>query len=103
MKKQLVTLKVAAIVEDFNLYVRHSVDEYHAREIADHIEWGGSVPPIIVDKASMRLIDGFHRVRAYRRLYGSDAAIKAELRRTPANQVRQSPNTYPWGKVRRVP
>lgn len=63
---------LSELVLDFDLYPRGSVDTQHVTEIAEAIEAGSPVPPLVIDKASKRVVDGFHRWRALRRLYGED-------------------------------
>lgn len=78
MKKQ--KLKVSELVEDFDLYPRASVDSAHVTHILGAYEAGAQLPPVIVDRKSKRIVDGFHRKRAYQRLYGDDAMIDVEFR-----------------------
>jgi len=78
MKARLVPL--ASLQEDRDVYPRHSVDMSHVRSLSLALEAGESLPPIVVDKATMRVADGWHRVRAHRAVYGDDASIEAELR-----------------------
>jgi len=61
--------KIAELVIDFELYPRGKVDSHHVGEIAYAIEAGTPMPPVIIDKKSKRVIDGVHRINAYRRLY----------------------------------
>lgn len=63
---------ISLLVRDYSLYPRHEVDDYHVREIMEALRAGLTLPPIIADKASLRVIDGFHRIAAYGRLYGSE-------------------------------
>ena len=37
------------------------------------------MPPVIADAKSKRIVDGFHRCRAYRRVCGDDAVIEVQL------------------------
>jgi len=68
MKKYL----LSALVLDFDLYPRGSIDNHHVTQIAAAISAGCSMPPIVIEKASKRIVDGFHRWKAYRRLYGEE-------------------------------
>lgn len=63
---------ISELVFDFDLYPRGKVDSTHASEIAGAIEAGAELPPLVIDKKSKRVIDGFHRGRAYIRLHGPD-------------------------------
>lgn len=66
---------LSELVLDFDLYPRGSVDMHHAGEIADAIQAGAAIPPIVIDKKSKRVADGFHRWKAYRRLFGEDHKV----------------------------
>lgn len=68
-------LKLSELVLDFDLYPRASIDTYHAGELQRAVEAGSELPPIVIDKKSKRIIDGFHRQRVYSRLYGDDAEV----------------------------
>jgi ParB-like chromosome segregation protein Spo0J len=61
---------LSELVFDFDIYPRGDVDSHHVGEIASAIEAGQAMPPIVIDLKSKRIADGFHRCRAYRRLYG---------------------------------
>lgn len=69
------TLGVSKVILDFDLYPRASIDSQHVGHIAEAYAVGTELPPIIVDRKSKRAVDGFHRVRAYIRVKGSDALI----------------------------
>lgn len=72
-------IPIPALVLDFNIYPRHRVDPYHVRGMVDTLRAGGDLPPIRVDRASMRVVDGFHRVEAYRRAGGEAAKVPVLL------------------------
>ena len=73
------TVSASALVEDYTLYPRAQVDAQHVREMVESLKAGGVLPPIIVDRATMRVVDGFHRLAALRRVYGADAEIPVVL------------------------
>jgi len=81
MTEVIKRIKVTDLVLDYSLYPRHHLDDYHTREMVEAINAGVIFPPIVADKASMRVVDGFHRARAYRRKYGTEAEIDAILRK----------------------
>lgn len=68
-------VKAAECVLDFDLYPRNNVDTTNVRNIVDALAAGMELPPIIRDKKSKRVTDGFHRVRGHLRFYGDDAEI----------------------------
>ena len=70
------TLKASELVLDFDLYPRNNVDSHNVRNIADALDAGAELPPVIIDKKSKRVVDGFHRVKAHIRLYGEEAKIQ---------------------------
>ena len=68
-------MKLSELVLDFDLYPRASIDTYHAGEMQRSVEAGAELPPIVIDKKSKRIVDGFHRQRVYSRLYGVDCEV----------------------------
>lgn len=73
-------LPVAELVEDFGVYPRMDVNDQHVAHIAEAIESGSVMPPIVADAKTKRIVDGFHRSRAARRVYGEEAVVDVELR-----------------------
>jgi hypothetical protein len=80
MMKQVKQLKISSLVLDYDLYPRVQIQSYHVNEMARALEAGVELPPIIVDRKSKRVVDGFHRVKAYQKVYGLDAKIPAILK-----------------------
>lgn len=76
----MTTVLLADLVEDYTVYPRHAVDSAHVSELARALEAGETLPVPIVDRKSKRVVDGFHRAAAHRRVYGPDATIEVELR-----------------------
>lgn len=72
---------LAALVEDLSLYPRHAVDDTHVGNLVQALRAGATFPPIVADAASKRLVDGWHRVRAYRRVLGAEGVIDVDLRK----------------------
>lgn len=73
-------LPLSQLVEDLDLYPRVQVDSQHIAYMVQSIQSGVTLPPIVIDEKSNRVIDGFHRARAYRRVYGENYEIDCELR-----------------------
>ena len=65
-------IKVGLLVEDLDVYPRESIDSTHVAHIADAIDAGNALPPVIACRKSKRIVDGFHRCRGFRRLFGDD-------------------------------
>lgn len=76
-------VKASRLILDFSLYPRERLDSYHVKAIADSLRAGVLVPPILVDRKSKRVVDGFHRVRAYQKVYGPHRLISAILKVYP--------------------
>lgn len=74
------SVPLAELVEDLSLYPRHVVDDTHVSSLVLALKSGASLPPLVADKKSKRLVDGWHRLRAYRRVVGDTAAVDVELR-----------------------
>jgi hypothetical protein len=72
------TVKAALLVEDLSIYPRFSVDQIYVQRLAEALLAGESLPPVVADKKSMRVVDGFHRRRAYIAAYGPEAKIPVE-------------------------
>lgn len=68
-------MKAAEVVLDFDLYPRNNVDAHNVRNLVDALAAGAELPPIIIDRKSKRVADGFHRVRAVLQHGGEDADI----------------------------
>lgn len=76
----MTTVRLASLVEDLDMYPRTQVSSVHVTTLISAIEAGCELPPLIVDRKSKRIVDGFHRRRAYLKVLGSDASVEAELR-----------------------
>lgn len=74
------TVMLADLIEDHAIYPRHAVDSAHVGELARALQAGETLPVPIVDRKSKRIVDGFHRVAAHRRVYGPGATIEVEFR-----------------------
>lgn len=72
------TVPIAELVEDFDVYPRTQVDSHNVSGIVEAMQAGCKMPPITIDKKSRRIVDGFHRVRAARRVDGDEATIEVE-------------------------
>jgi hypothetical protein len=76
-------VKAIECILDWNLWPRHSaqkLDTANIRQMKEALESGVTLPPIIINKEDMRVIDGFHRLSATLELYGDDATIEADVR-----------------------
>lgn len=69
-------VKIATLVEDYNFYPRTQVSGTHVSALAAAMQAGHELPPIQVDRKSKRIIDGFHRTAAHRRLGLEEIAVE---------------------------
>lgn len=85
-------VKLAELVEDWDIYPRHNYDSGYVRQLADVLAAGETLPPPVVARKGMRIVDGWHRVRAYRRHLGAGGEIDADVRSysTEADVVRDA-------------
>ena len=68
-------MKASELLLDYDLYPRERIEPFNVNQMIEALTAGRELPPIIVDRKSLRVIDGFHRVKAYQRLHGPDAEI----------------------------
>lgn len=79
LNETTVTLPLAQLVEDMDLYPRHAVDPAHVSSLVGALESGATLPPLVADKKSKRITDGWHRARAYKRVLGNTATVDVVL------------------------
>lgn len=78
--RSVVSIPLAELVEDMAVYPRHAVDDVHVSKLVKALEVGETFPPLVADKKSKKLSDGWHRTRAYRRVLGPEGVVDVELR-----------------------
>lgn len=81
------TMKAAELVLDFDLYPRNNVDTANIARIVEAMTAGETMPAVIIDKKSKRVVDGFHRTKAAIRLYGADDAKVEVIEKTYADDA----------------
>lgn len=74
-ERKMKKVKVTSLVLDFDMYPRNNIDSKNVSDIAEALRNGAEVPPVISDKKSKRVVDGFHRVKAHLIAFGPDAEI----------------------------
>lgn len=79
-QRSTMKIKAALLVLDYNLYPRQHVDQQTVTHFVVAMQAGSQFPPVIVDKKSKRVVDGFHRTLATLRFGGEDAEIEVEFR-----------------------
>jgi len=68
-------LKISSLKLNYNLYPREGLDEYNITRLVEALKAGATLSPVIVDKKTKIVIDGFHRIEAHKRLQGDRADI----------------------------
>lgn len=97
MKETMVPIQ--RLVLDYTLYPRTQVQSVHVCALVEAILSGSALPPIVADEDSYRIVDGFHRYEAFKRLgiervpcilkrFGSDADMFEEALRLNASHGR---------------
>ena len=81
--QKITTLPLTALVEDYDLYPRHHVDTVYVSRLRASLEAGATLPPLIVDKKTKRLVDGWHGARAIRKVFGENADVAVIERSYP--------------------
>lgn len=79
----MIRLKLFELVEDFRLLPRPKIDEQNVNVIRGAIAAGTELPPIVIDSKSKRIVDGFHRKRAYEEDFGINYEIEVLSRDYP--------------------
>lgn len=66
---------LSSLKEDEDVYPRGSVSSMHVDDLVNAIDAGAQLPPPLIDRETRIIVDGFHRVRAWRRRLGDDGVI----------------------------
>lgn len=69
-------LAIGELVFDFDLYPRSDIDTHNIAYMSQAEDAGVKFPPVIIDKKSKRIVDGFHRVKMYRQKYDDNYKIE---------------------------
>jgi hypothetical protein len=75
LRETMRTVKANQLKQDWSIYARCTVDKDHVFAMVEALRAGYSLPPIIVDLASYRIVDGFHRYSAFKQHYGLRCSI----------------------------
>lgn len=74
------TIPLAELIEDGAIYPRHAVDDHHVTQLAYALKSGATLPPVVAEATSKRIVDGWHRTRAARHVFGPNGRIEVDLR-----------------------
>lgn len=70
------TVRLDALVLDFSLYPRTEISSTNVARLREAILFGEPVPPITAWEGQKRVVDGFHRVRAYQSLDRDEVEVE---------------------------
>lgn len=70
-------IKAIDVVLDQALYPRQEISSANLHDILEARQAGIMLPPITVERRTLRLVDGWHRVNAELKLSGDDVEIEA--------------------------
>lgn len=73
--------KAALLIEDMTLYPRNDVDEVNIAHLVEALQVGAELPKILIEETTLRIVDGFHRRRAYMRAFGDDVEVTCEVKK----------------------
>lgn len=60
---------------DEKLHPRQCVDDDHVFGLIEAIRANATLPPLVICRKTNKVVDGFHRGKAYRRVYGPDYEV----------------------------
>lgn len=72
--------RVDDLLIDGALYPRGTPDRKRIRELHDAVASGAELPPLIVDRESMKVVDGVHRLIMWQERKGADLQVEVEFR-----------------------
>ena len=75
------------LVLNWDLYPRKNVDATQVRRMVAALHAGEEFPPIIVDKRSLMVVDGFHRHTAYERAKVLEVSVDLKTYRGEAEML----------------
>jgi len=69
-------IAIGKLIFDYGLYPRSDVDRQHIANMSAALDAGVEFPPVIIDKKSKRIVDGFHRGKMYQQKYDDNYKIE---------------------------
>ena len=67
------------LVRDFTVYPRDKIISQNITDMVGALESGKVLPPILGEKNTLRIIDGFHRLEAHIRFHGEKELIDVQF------------------------
>lgn len=68
------------LVVDFTLYPRTHLESTNIAKLCDAMQAGITLPPIVVDEKSLRVVDGVHRLKAFQKSHKPGVKIDVLLK-----------------------
>lgn len=78
-------IDLADIVLDKSIYPRNGVNEFNVARLASALATGAKLPPMVIEAATNRLIDGWHRYSAYKQRAVESVDVKQKTYATEAD------------------
>ncbi len=72
-------IRLGDLIEDLAIYPRGSVSDVRVADIGYAMDAGREFPPLVADRQTMKIVDGFHRRRALIRRLGEDGEADVDL------------------------
>lgn len=82
-------VKLLDLVEDFEVYPRAAVSPENVDSLVDAIRAGAELPKLVVEKSTLKIVDGLHRSRAYKKFFAPldpNLIIEVEFREYPSRK-----------------
>jgi hypothetical protein len=73
-------MPLAKLLRNWDLYPRANVDKTQVRRMVVALRAGEEFPPLLCDRRTLTIIDGFHRYEAYLRELGEGGEVAVETR-----------------------
>lgn len=80
IKERVIAVKLGQLKEDFSVYPRADVDSGHTSQIAEAMRIGITMPQIIVEDKTFRIVDGMHRARGLYKIHGEKKGKALDIR-----------------------
>lgn len=73
------TIALSEMIEDLAIYPRGTVNAVRVDDMAYALDAGNKLPPPVIDRTTRKIVDGFHRRRAWLKRLGADGKIEVDV------------------------